>query len=147
MEKFSELVEKNWSNAVFKASYDIDKYISDVKNSLKSDNAEIRSAAIAVLNEANISEAHDQIVNLIYDENYQVVEEVLEYLIDYCLPSDVNVLVEILKKKEHLFSVSSALNKIYQNRGPIIDEEGPATKIDEEISEWLEILRNDGYIT
>ena len=147
MKNFSELVDENWGNAVFKASYEIDKYIADVRGSLKSANAEIRSAAIAVLNEANISEAHDEIVKLIDDENPRVVEEVLEYLNDFCLPSDVKLLANLLRTKKHLFLVSHALNSLLKDSGPSIDEEDPENMIQADINKWMEILRQHGYIT
>jgi len=146
MKNFSELVDENWSNAVFKASDEIEKYITDVRGCLKSTNAEIRSAAIAVLNEANISEAHDEIVKLIDDENPRVVEEVLEYLNDFCLPSDAKLLANLLRSKKHLFLASHALNSLVKDSGPSIDEEDPETIIQADINKWMEILRQHGYI-
>ena len=136
---FESLVENSWSLAVFEAAHRFREFRQSVLAALASPNSEVRSAAVAVLNEANDRSAHDQIASLLTDPDSGVRGEVLEYLVEFSVEKDARALVNILKEKQQLFLVSSALKRLYP-QGPEMHEDDSASSQDANISEWEAIL-------
>lgn len=144
---FADLVSSNWTLAVQEASSEFVRWKHDLLASLNSANPEVRSAAIAALNEANFAEAHDAVASLAKDENPHVRDEVFEYLLDFGRPEDARLLLAILKNQEHLFVVSEILNRLCNRTGPVLDEDDNEEEIRANTMVWENILRERGYVT
>ena len=136
---FELMVERSWSLAVFEAAYRFEELKPTVLAALSSPNGEVRSAAVAVLNEANDQTAHDQVVALIRDQDQWVRHEVLEYLNDFAVEEDAELILGFLKEREHLFLASRALERLYP-QGPLIDEEADVVSQEADISMWEAII-------
>ena len=145
--EFFDLVIQNWSDAVFKASANIEHFEKSIVASLNSSNSEVRSAAVAALNEANMASAHDMVVNLIGDADEHVRDEVLEYLKDFAIQSDAPLIFEKLKIGENVFMASLALHRLCPGGGETIDEEDSAAYKSEQIEHWRNSLQNQGLLT
>ena len=116
-----------------------------VAEALSSQSAEVRSAAVAVFNEANDIEAHDLVFTLARDRDVHVQEEVLEYLEQFPRESDALFLLEKLVAREHLFLASSALSRLCGGEGPLITEE-EANGLSEQVLAWEKVLRAKGLV-
>jgi HEAT repeat protein len=113
--------------------------------SLASADPEVRSAAVATLNEANDEAAHDLVVALISDPDVHVQEEVLEYIEQFPRQADAALLLEVLRSRRNAFLASSALRRICGDEGPLVADE----EINDEvasIAEWERILRGRGLV-
>ena len=141
-EKFEKLVTKSWSNAVEKVSANLSHYRTEVFNALHSKNPEVRSAAVAVLNEANVADAHDDIISLINDSDKSVRCEVGEYLLDYSVISDVDLILEsIFKWPDYRFPLSKALCNLTGRETGIIDEDSSIDEVENELKDWKEYIQ------
>jgi len=120
---FSHFVASDWASAVREAAAKFAEWEANVMDSLNSANPEVRSAAIATLNEAGCAAAHDSVVRLLKDENPEVRAEALEYLFDFARPEDAPVLLALLREKDHLFLASEALNRLCGGVGPVLDSD------------------------
>jgi hypothetical protein len=145
MNWFEQEVIDDWEMAVRKATHCFSEVRHLVIKSLYSTNPEIRSAAIATLNEANDHTVHELIVALNDDSDPLVRDEVVEYIAEFPLLSDIPVLFEKLIAQENLFMASLALNKLFNNKGPIIDSDDSPDDINYQIAQWKEIIKTDGF--
>ncbi|MEK8034443.1 HEAT repeat domain-containing protein [Ideonella sp. DXS29W] len=137
---FESAVAESWSQAVMAASVRYAEVRDQVVKALKSANPEVRSAAIATVNEANDKLAHDLVVRLANDPDTQVREEVMEYIEEFPQESDVGILLGSLKAGESLYLASSALRKILGNVGPLLDDEEADTRANA-VAAWEEAVR------
>ena len=136
---FESMVHDSWSLAVFEAVHWFNEFRPSILAALTSPNGEVRSAAVAALNEANDQNAHDQVFALLADPDHLVRDEVLEYLVEFAVEADVQALFNILKEKQQLFLASSALKRLYP-QGPVIYEDDSASSQEADISKWEVIL-------
>ena len=143
---FARLVASSWSTAVSEASAGFVEWKSDVFNSLHSMSPEVRSAAIATLNEANCEEAHDKVINLARDKDHDVRGKVYEYLYDFVRPEDAPLLLSAIKVRDHIFLVSTALNRLCDDAGPTLDDEDTEAENKANTLKWEQILRERGYV-
>jgi HEAT repeat protein len=142
---FEQLVIENWSKAVFEATARFSEVRSDILEALKSSNSEVRSAAVATLNEADDSTAHDLVLTLINDKDSVVRDEVFEYIEAFPTVADVPFLIQALKDRENLLSVSIALQKLLKQDGPTIDSDDPPDVVSKDVAKWEVLLRRAGY--
>lgn len=142
---FEQLAVNDWSKAVFEAAHRFAEVRADILAALAAPNAEIRSAAVAALNEANDIEAHDEVVALLEDTNPHVQEEVLEYIEQFPAKSDAAALLKLLQGRKFLFLASSALQKLYGNRGPLISGDEPAVQIAGYVERWEILVSHEAY--
>ena len=114
-------------------------------DALKSENSEVRSAAVAAFNEADDATAHDAVFALAEDSDAHVREEVLEYIEQFPLKTDAPYLIRKLEEGDKLFLASSALRRLCEDRGPLLsdDETGDLAA---RFSEWRNILGALGYV-
>jgi len=142
---FERLVARGWAFAVMEAAHRFVEMRLLVIEALRSTNPEVRSAAVAVLNEANDAEAHDLVVALAQDPDGHVREEVLEYIEQFPRETDAALLLAKLSAGESPFLVSAALVKLFGNTGPLISgEEGDA--LPEQVRIWEKFLRAKGHV-
>jgi len=142
---FEDLAIEDWSKAVFEGAHRFTEARELVLNALNSSNGEVRSAAVATLNEANHIASHDSVVALAHDTDPQVREEVLEYIEQFPASADAALLIEKLKSKDHVFLASSALQKLCRGDGPLIEGDETPEVMEQQLSEWKEVLRQHGY--
>ncbi len=142
---FEQAVENNWSLGVMEATHRYQDMRSLVIEALHSLNAECRSAAVAVMNEANDAEAHDLVFALAHDPAAHVREEVLEYLEQFPSKSDASLLLDQLISGQHPFLASSALIKLCGGIGELITEED-TDELPEKIRAWKKLLRTQGLV-
>ena len=142
---FESRVVEDWSHAVREATHRFTDVRVEVIAALGSDNADVRSAAIATLNESDDESAHDLVVALANDSHTHVQEEVLEYIEQFPKESDAVILLDKLKAGKHLFLASYALRKLCEGDGPLIlDEEyGNHAK---SVSAWEGLLHARGLV-
>jgi hypothetical protein len=144
---FESLVVKSWGDAVGIASSHIERYRSQLFESLQSLNPEVRSAAIAALNEGNVTSAHDIVLSLIDDTDEWVRHEVAEYLLQFAVSSDAEILLARIERYPDLrFVLSKVLCRLTGRDDGIIDDEDPPEKVERELGEWRDFLIKGGYI-
>lgn len=142
---FESMVVESWSKAVFEGAHRFSEAREHIVCALRSENGEVRSAAVATLNEANDIESHDLVVRLANDEDLHVREEVLEYIEQFPKAADANFLLEKLRLRENVFIVSSALNRLCGGVGPIIGDDESEDVVIKRQGEWEQILKEHGY--
>ena len=138
-DSFESLVESSWSSAVFEAAHRFRDLRPSVLAALASPSCEVRSAAVAALNEANDKSAHDQVALLLTDPDHRVRGEVLEYMVEFAVERDAKALLKILKERQQPFLASSALKRLYPH-GPEIHEDDSTASQEANISKWEVIL-------
>ena len=144
---FESLVVKSWGHAVAIASTYIERYRPQLVDSLKSLNPEVRSAAVAALNEGNVASAHDAVLSLTDDTDEWVRHEVVEYLLDFAVPSDAKIILARVEQYPDLcFLLSDVLRRLTGRDDGIIDDEDPPEKVKKELREWRDFLIRGGYI-
>jgi HEAT repeat protein len=140
---FAAEVVKDWSHAVASAAHNYVTVRQQVLYGLLSTNAEVRSAAVAVCNEANDLAAHDSVLELINDPELAVRGEVLEYLYEFAQANAATHLLQTLRNREHCFLATSALRRIYQVDGPILAEDESEEAWKCALLYWQSVLVND----
>ena len=143
---FERLVAEEWSRAVMAATHRFGEVREQVVCALGSADPQVRSAAIATLNEADDAAAHDLVAALADDCDAHVRGEVLEYLEQFPTEADVPLLLGNLKARNHLFLTSSALARLCGTNGPLIDDEELESGAASSIAEWERILRVRGLV-
>ena len=146
-EPFRELVKKSWSKAVAAASSHIDHYRPELIEALESEDPEVRSAAVASLNEGNDAASHDDVIKLMKDPDSSVRHEVAEYLQDFALASDAKQILETMESNPSLLNLlSNALKHITGREDGLMDEEDPPKQTKKELSQWRVYLQEKGII-
>ena len=136
---FEKVALEDWSKAVFEGAHRFSEVRDQILAALAAENAEIRSAAVATFNEANDAEAHDKVVALLRDPDPLVRGEVVEYIEEFPAKSDVAALLELMKQRQHLFSASRALQKLYEGKGPLIIGEESDSEVAAYVAEWKQL--------
>ena len=146
IKEFEFRVGSNWSAAVCWALAEYPRSRADLVRCLSSDDPEVRSAAVAALNEADDASAHDEVLALIEDSNHEVQCEDLEYLKDMGRPSDAAQIFAFLERGQHLFVASLALRSVIDDCGPTVDEEESAIEQAHFIRQWRGFLESRGLL-
>jgi|GEM_PF-3939858 len=139
--RFAKLVGENWLHAVMRAAHEIDDIRPDVLAALCSTDAEVRSVAVAALNESNDALAHDDIAAMLDDQNENVRDEVLEYLQEFSQPKDASRLYERIGKPGYdCFLVTRALARIVDFPDGLLNEDVDAERMDTTKAAWKRVL-------
>jgi HEAT repeat protein len=136
MTQFEVAVHENWSLAVAAAVADFPRSRPHVLAALQSQSPNVRSAAVAVLHEANDHEAHGLILPLLFDSEKSVQDEALEYLEEFAQRSDAPLLLAALKDGAHPFLATSALCRLSGRSGPLLDEEDSPDEFAAGVEAW-----------
>ena len=115
-------------------------------DALKSENPEVRSAAVAAFNEADDATAHDAIFVLSEDPDPHVRGEVLEYIEQFPNESDASYLFAKLEIGEQPFLASSGLRRLFGDRGPLLADDDESNELLAGIVEWRGLLRARGLV-
>jgi HEAT repeat protein len=140
---FERRVESGWELAVAEAAYRFSQVRPSVISSLGSPSPEVRSAAVAALNEANDVSAHDLVVKLANDPDDEVRGEVVEYLAEFCTKSDAAVLLAFIRRNDHVFYATHALERLVEG-GPLLysaEDDFAAAAL-----RWEHLLRDRGLL-
>ena len=143
--RFESLVEDDWERAVAQATAQFESLREQVLAALESPAPQVRSAAVAVLLEAEDHTAHDSVVGLLLDPNEDVRTEVLEYLAEFAKPEDAKRLLAALKSGAHSFLATSALCRSMDVDGPVLDDEDPPHQVAVATDAWEAIVRGSGH--
>lgn len=142
---FENLVAQSWSHAVMEASHCFNEARPYLVEALRSDNPEVRCAAVAAFNEANAADAHDLVFALSQDPDSHVRDEVLEFIEQFPLESDAAYLLSKIERHERLFLASSALLRLFGNIGPLLSEDDAPSELIAGINEWRNQLQIRGH--
>ena len=144
--KFAKLALENWSGAVFEATAHFTELKEDIVASLAAEQSQVRSAAVAALNEANCAEMHDKVVALAGDSDDHVREEVIEYLHYFATPRDARLLLDLIQNDDLVFLATQALNRLCDGEGMLIDDDDEEEYRLVQVQRWEKILRGRGYV-
>jgi HEAT repeat protein len=139
---FASLVARNWSQAVAHASHGITAFRAQLLAALSSPDGEVRSAAVAALNEADDRDSRDAVLALIDDPFPAVRHEVFEYLSEFATVDDVNALVDRLDDDHVRFHVTRALCRLTGWSDGLLNGDEPDDVVRDTIDQWRAIARD-----
>ena len=143
--EYERMVVENWSNAVRVASHAFDTWEAQVVSALRSESDEIRSAAVATINEADSAKHRRAILELCADSSTLVLGEVLEYLGEFGEIADSPKILHMSELGASAFDVTYALSKLIPDGPGTVDDEDSDERILEMLADWkTEISKHVG---
>jgi HEAT repeat protein len=136
----AQRVAANWSLAVAEAAHLFPESRDALYEALHVADPEVRAAAVAALNEANDSHAHDRVAQLLMDPNESVRSEALEYIEQFPQLTDAPVLLDGLLDQEACFMSSLALARLTGESGPTVAPDSELSDRQSAAARWREII-------